>query len=77
MKQSIEVQACWDSKAKVWTATSDQVPGLAIESETIEALVERLREVIPELLELNQEYPVNDEIVFHLHSERSEVVKRH
>jgi predicted RNase H-like HicB family nuclease len=47
------VHADWDTEAGVWVATSDDVPGLATEAETIEALAERLRTMIPELLEAN------------------------
>ena len=35
-------------------ATSDEVPGLATEAPTLEALVEKLRVMIPELLEANR-----------------------
>ena len=48
------VQADWDSDASVWVATSEDVPGLATEAPTIEALTEKLRNLIPELLEANQ-----------------------
>jgi predicted RNase H-like HicB family nuclease len=47
------VLADWDPEANVWVATSDDVPGLATEAETIEALTARLRSMIPELLEAN------------------------
>jgi len=45
------VQVDWDPEAGVWVATSDDVPGLVTEAETIEALTEKLRVMIPELLE--------------------------
>jgi len=47
------VHADWDPEADVWVATSDDVPGLATEAPTIEALTEKLRNLIPELLEAN------------------------
>ena len=71
------IQAQWDPEADVWLATSDQVPGLAIEAKTMEELVERLRAVVPELLELNQSIRAGEEIVFQLRSERREVVRAH
>ena len=43
----------WDSKADVWIATSDDIPGLVLESGSFDALIERTRFAIPELLELN------------------------
>ena len=47
------VRAEWDDEAAVWVATSDDVPGLATESATLEALVEKLKDLIPELLSEN------------------------
>lgn len=46
------VQADWDPEAGVWVAVSEDVPGLATEAGTIEALTEKLRTMIPELLEV-------------------------
>ena len=48
-----QVQAEWDSEAAVWVATSADVPGLATESESREALASNLRVMIPELLAAN------------------------
>jgi predicted RNase H-like HicB family nuclease len=50
---SYYIQADWDHEAGVWVATSEDVPGLATESETLEALTAKLRSLIPELLEAN------------------------
>jgi Domain of unknown function (DUF1902) len=36
--------------------TSEDVPGLATEAETLEALTEKLRGLIPELLEANPQF---------------------
>ena len=47
------VRADWDVEAKVWVAYSDDVPGLATGSDTLEDLVEKLRTAVPELLEEN------------------------
>ncbi|MDR0948196.1 MAG: DUF1902 domain-containing protein [Lachnospiraceae bacterium] len=47
------VDFLWDSDASVWVATSEDVPGLVLESGSFDALVERVRFAIPELLELN------------------------
>ena len=47
------VRADWDAEAEVWVAFSDEVPGLATEAPTLEALAEKLRGLIPELLEAN------------------------
>ncbi|MDE7202475.1 MAG: DUF1902 domain-containing protein [Lachnospiraceae bacterium] len=43
----------WDNEANVWIATSDDVSGLVLESGSFDALLERTRYAIPELLLLN------------------------
>lgn len=47
------VNAGWDAEAAVWVATSEDVPGLVAEAATIEELLQDLRALVPELLELN------------------------
>lgn len=55
MRESVyHIHADWDPEAEVWVATSDDVPGLATEAATVELLTEKLRILIPELLEANQ-----------------------
>ena len=72
----LHVQADWDSEASVWVATSDDVPGLATEAETIEVLTEKLRTLIPELLEVNMvPSDPRQEVVFELTSHRQESVR--
>jgi hypothetical protein len=51
---SCRVTAFWDVDAEVWTASSEDVPGLATEAETLEVLTQKLRIMVPELLQLNQ-----------------------
>jgi len=48
------VHAIWDVEAGVWVASSDDVPGLVAEAATVEALMDDLRALVPELLELNR-----------------------
>ncbi len=62
------VFAVWDEEAKVWAATSDDVPGLASEAETVELLLTKLRVMIPELL-VSSGYKPQSEIPFHLHTD--------
>jgi len=54
--QDISIMSEWDDDACVWTATSDDVPGLATEAATQEELIAKLKVMIPELLELNQSF---------------------
>jgi len=49
----LEVNADWDAEAKVWVATSDDVPGLVSEAETLEDLQKTLIIMVSELLEAN------------------------
>lgn len=72
-KKKIRVNAFWDDEAKVWVATSDDVPGLATEAESSEQLIEKLRILIPELLEANGLLQKNEqtEIPFQLLSDLS------
>lgn len=51
-KMKITVSALWDAEARVWVATSEDVPGLATEAPTVEALRAKIETMIPELLEL-------------------------
>ena len=48
-----EVLLSWDEEAYVWTATSENLPGLVMESGSADALMERVKYAAPELLELN------------------------
>ncbi|MEY8335739.1 DUF1902 domain-containing protein [Lachnospiraceae bacterium 47-T17] len=43
----------WDNETNVWIATSDDIPGLVLESGSFDALLERTRFAVPELLDLN------------------------
>jgi len=53
------VRAEWDADALVWVATSDDVPGLVTEADTLEALDSKLQLMVPELLEANNCLPDN------------------
>ncbi len=47
------VHFTWDEEAAVWIATSDDIPGLVLESGSFDAFLERTRFAVPELLSLN------------------------
>lgn len=64
-KRAYTVRATWDEEARVWIATSADVPGLCCEAETFEELTEGVLALVPELLVENglapkgaQEIPV-------------------
>ena len=48
--QTVNVTAHWDADAKVWWATSDEVPGLVTEHATFDGLIQRVLDVLPDLL---------------------------
>ena len=48
-----EILAQWDRDAGVWVAESEDVPGLVAEADSPNVLAQKLRTLIPELLELN------------------------
>jgi predicted RNase H-like HicB family nuclease len=71
------ISAIWDDEAKVWVATSDDVPGLVAEADSLEDLTHKLEVLIPELLELNSRDELGDEFPFKVLSERKAVAHRH
>jgi hypothetical protein len=52
--QPYTVEAFWDAEAAVWVATSETIVGLVTEAATIEELTQKLHNIIPDLMELNQ-----------------------
>jgi predicted RNase H-like HicB family nuclease len=73
-ERAIVVTATWDPDAAVWVAESSDVPGLATEAESIEALVAKLKDIIPELLEINAGTLAN-EIPFELLARQAAVTR--
>jgi len=68
------IRAEWDDEAQVWVASSDDVPGLATEEKTLEGLIQKLKIMIPELLEANGT-EMKQEIPFELISRRFEILQ--
>jgi len=64
--ETMSVYGSWDEEAGVWVASSDDLPGLATEADTLDHLVEKLKLMIPELLEANK-FLNSNEIPFALH----------
>jgi predicted RNase H-like HicB family nuclease len=42
----------WDHEAYVWLASSEDVPGLALEAGSLDVLIERVQYAVPDLLDL-------------------------
>ena len=51
------IRLLWDEDASVWIATSDDVPGLVLESDSLDELLKRVKIAVPELLYLNNQRP--------------------
>lgn len=66
-----EVLAQWDSDAGVWVAESNDVPGLVAEAESPNRLSQKLKILIPELLELNG-IPSDRAASFHIRYQHEE-----
>jgi predicted RNase H-like HicB family nuclease len=69
------IRAEWDDEARVWVATSDDVPGLATEAETMEGLIEKLKTMVPDLLEANGQI-IDYEVPFEIMTRRFETAQR-
>ena len=53
MTRSLTIDARFDPEAGVWLATSADLPGLVVEADTWPAMIDEVRLVIPDLLELS------------------------
>jgi hypothetical protein len=51
-----KIQIVWDDEARVWVATSTDLPGLVLESGSVDALIERVRVAASELLEIDNKH---------------------
>lgn len=54
------VKIYWDKEASVWIATSDNIPGLVLESDNMQTLYKKLELAIPEILEVNNMPPATN-----------------
>lgn len=72
-----KVDAFWDVDAAVWVATSEDVPGLVTEADTLEILSQKLRGMVPELLVLNRVILADDAraIAIQLTSHRQDLIE--
>ena len=75
MPKILFIRAEWDAEASVWVATSDDVPGLATEAETLEALSTKLEIMVPELLDANG-CPAGPEVPFGLLARKFSIAYR-
>ena len=57
------VRLIWDEEARTWFTQTD-IPGLCLEAETFDQLVEEVRLAAPEMLELNCDYTGPVHLIF-------------
>lgn len=75
-KRVYTVRATWDEEARVWIATSVDVPGLCCEAGTFEKLTEVVLALVPELLVENGLAPAGvREVPVELVAERRATVR--
>lgn len=60
MKKAFIVRALWDEEAQVWCAEGVNFGGLATYARTQEDLIEKLKVMIPELLQASHEVDSGD-----------------
>jgi hypothetical protein len=64
MSREIDIQAKWDGEASVWIATSIDVPGLVVEADTWPQMIEEVRLVLPDLMEVSGQGHENLSLTF-------------
>ena len=55
---SYTVNIVWDEEAQVWIALSDDIPGLALESDSLDKLQTEIPAAVNELLEFSDSHHV-------------------
>ncbi|MGZ9116400.1 MAG: DUF1902 domain-containing protein [Methylocystis sp.] len=56
MTEPIQIDARWDDEAHVWIATSGDAPGLVVEAASWQSMIDEVRAILPELLELDANF---------------------
>ena len=65
----VDIKIKWDEEARVWFCECDEI-GLALESGSYDALIERIKMAIPEMIELNN---VDKNTMFFIDTEKRPV----
>ena len=50
----VQVLCSRDEDAQVWIATSEDLPGLVLEADFLDTLAEKIKNAVPELLEIGE-----------------------
>ena len=67
-----KVRVIWDSESDRWYTKTDDVPGMALDSGSFDALLEKVRMIAPDMLEANLGYV--GPIRFSFTAERNETI---
>ncbi len=59
-KRCYSADFSYDEEAGVWIVESDDITGLVLESESLDTLINRVREAVPEILDLNGLKPAKE-----------------
>jgi len=59
----------WDDEARVWIAENSDIP-IALESDSLDKLIDRVKTATPELLELNGKNSTNITLNFTMECQR-------
>ena len=60
----------WDEEARVWVATSEDIHGLVLESESLDDLIKKVTDAVPELLDFNMQERKGRRISIQFRAER-------
>ena len=70
-----KIKVMWDNETDRWYTKTDDVPGMALDSGSFDALIEKVRMIAPEMLETNMGY--KGPIRFFFVAERDETIREH
>ena len=67
------IKLIWDEESDRWYTETDDVPGMALDSGSFDALIEKVRLIAPDMIEANLEYlgPIR----FFFTAERNETIR--
>ncbi len=74
IKSRYVVRAYWDAEASCYWAESEDIPGLVSEAATFDELVQKVLDIAPVLLELNDRHDGED-LPIHIMADRLEMVR--
>ena len=72
---TLEVHAEWIADPGFWIATSEDVPGLCVQADTVDEMVEIVTALVPQLLELNHINISQPTIPLHIMAEKTAVLR--